>query len=74
MKSMKGIEKKKIIQIQYNYNAVFLGGCYEKEKKGTKQMQIIGHDWTQQLQRQDGLAKTQLYSLLDDGIFMIKQM
>ena len=33
MKSMKGIEKKKIIQIQYNYNAVFLGGCYEKEKK-----------------------------------------
>ena len=38
MKRMKGIEKKKIIQIQYNYNAVFLGGCYEKEKKGTKQM------------------------------------
>ena len=37
-------------------------------------MQIIGHDWTQQLQRQDGLAKTQLYRLLDDGIFMIKQM
>ena len=37
-------------------------------------MQIIGHDWTQQLQRQDGLAKTQLYSLLDNGIFMIKQM
>ena len=33
MKSMKGIEKKKIIQIQYNYNAVFLGGCYVKEKK-----------------------------------------
>ena len=33
MKRMKGIEKKKIIQIQYNYNAVFLGGCYEKEKK-----------------------------------------
>ena len=37
MKSMKGIEKKKkIIQIQYNYNAVFLGGCYVKEKKRDK--------------------------------------
>ena len=50
------------------------GGCEKEKKKGQKQMQIIGHDWTQQLQRQDGLAKTQLYSLLDDGIFMIKQM
>ena len=73
MKRMKGIEKKDHTNT-IHYNAVFLGGCDEKEKKGTKQMQIIGHDWTQQLQRQDGLAKTQLYSLLDDGIFMIKQM
>ena len=36
IKRMKGIEKKKIIQIQYNYNAVFLGGCYEREKKRDK--------------------------------------
>ena len=65
--------KKKI----YKYNTIqcsFFWGDVMKKKKRTKQMQIIGHDWTQQLQRQDGLAKTQLYSLLDDGIFMIKQM
>ena len=65
-------EKKYTNTIQYN--AVMGGGCEKEKKKGQKQMQIIGHDWTQQLQRQDGLAKTQLYSLLDDGIFMIKQM
>ena len=46
MKRMKGIEKKKIIQIQYTYNAVFLGGCYEKEKKGQNRCRLqvmIGH-------------------------------
>ena len=72
MKRMKG--KKKNIQIQYNTMQFSQGDVMKQKKKGTKQMQIIGHDWTQQLQRQDGLAKTQLYSLLDDGIFMIKQM
>ncbi len=74
MKSMKGIEKKR----SYKYNTITMqfsqGDVMKEKKKGTKQMQIIGHDWTQQLQRQDGLAKTQLYRLLDDGIFMIKQM
>ena len=45
MKRMKGKKKEHTNTIQYD--AVFLGGCYEIEKKGTKQMQIIGHDWTQ---------------------------
>ena len=37
MKRMKGRKKKEHTNT-IHYNAVFLGGCYEKEKKGTKQM------------------------------------
>ena len=32
------------------------GGNRGKETKKTKQMQITSHDWTQLLQRQDGLV------------------